>query len=287
MSTSVAKATRFSTACNAPPSRVRPLRLLGRKLRGRVRHRARQPDSADAAQDIVSGRSAYSSAMRQAVQSGYFSPLPSARSAKATPRRAPKSKSARASRGQPARPRGDAVPPSARALLFRAMRNIHKVARHDDRSQPHHGAGHDKRMAARWFAQIVGLQPGEAGGPFLRRRCASTTRSPFFWRMICFSSSATTPSMSAKSEFIFDSRPGQRRGPALRQRSLERRGRPAQRLERRARSYFRSPDGHLLEMMTVAQDCGEEVCGVSVISRREFLKSFNLQNMCSMAFRFR
>ena len=109
----------------------------------------------------------------------------------------------------------------------------------------------DKRLAARWFAQIAGLQPSEAGGHFAPVRVNDTLT-------LLFADEASFDQRHYAfhvSDAEFDAILGRVKGEGLPFGSA-----PWSAEDGRLNDwnggrgvYFRSPDGHLFELMTVAQ----------------------------------
>lgn len=98
---------------------------------------------------------------------------------------------------------------------------------------------HNKGEAARWFAQIIGLHADGSGGHFAPVRVNDTLT-------LLFSDEAAFDQRHyafhvSDAEFELDLRSREAKGSAFWKRALERRGRQAQRLERRARRLFPKP----------------------------------------------
>jgi catechol 2,3-dioxygenase-like lactoylglutathione lyase family enzyme len=110
---------------------------------------------------------------------------------------------------------------------------------------------HDKGVAARWFANIAGLQAGEAEGHFAPVRVNDTLT-------LLFANEASfDPRHYAfhVSDAEFDAILGRVKGERLPFGSAPWSAEDGQLNDWNGGRgvYFRSPDGHLLELMTVAQ----------------------------------
>jgi catechol 2,3-dioxygenase-like lactoylglutathione lyase family enzyme len=110
---------------------------------------------------------------------------------------------------------------------------------------------HDKREAAEWFAQIAGLKPGAMGGHFAPVRVNDSLT-------LLFADEASFDQRHYAfhvSETEFDSILDRVKGGGLPFGSAPWSAKDGQINDWNGGRgvYFRSPDGHLLELMTVAQ----------------------------------